>query len=103
MNKYNPAIHHRKSIRLKGYDYSQAGLYFITIGTQNHINLFGKIDNGKMILNNAGIMIKKWYYELENKFPNIKNHEIIGNILSAMKMNITGLPNILLTIPKNGN
>jgi hypothetical protein len=31
MNKYNPNIHQRKSIRLKGYDYSQAGLYFITI------------------------------------------------------------------------
>ena len=31
MSQYNPCIHHRKSIRLKGYDYSQAGLYFITI------------------------------------------------------------------------
>ncbi|MCD6184860.1 MAG: transposase [Deltaproteobacteria bacterium] len=46
--KYNPDIHHRGSIRLKGYDYSQAGLYFITICTQNRKCIFGKIiDNGK--------------------------------------------------------
>ncbi|HEY8784538.1 MAG TPA: hypothetical protein VIM16_23125 [Mucilaginibacter sp.] len=52
--KYNPSIHKRKSIRLKGYDYSQAGLYFITICTQNRELLFGKIVNGEMILNDAG-------------------------------------------------
>jgi len=40
---YNPRIHHRKSIRLKGYDYSQEGLYFITICVQNKKLLFGKI------------------------------------------------------------
>ena len=33
--KYDPAIHHRRSIRLQGYDYSQAGAYFITLCTQN--------------------------------------------------------------------
>jgi len=31
MNNYNPNIHHRRSIRLKGYDYSQAGMYFVTV------------------------------------------------------------------------
>jgi len=40
---YNPKIHHRRSIRLKGYDYSKAGLYFITICCQNRICRFGKI------------------------------------------------------------
>jgi hypothetical protein len=50
---YNPDIHHRRSIRLKGYDYwltpifnSQAGLYFVTICVQNRHCLFGKIENG---------------------------------------------------------
>jgi hypothetical protein len=51
MNKYNPHAHHRKSIRLKGYDYSQAGLYFITICCQDRICRFGNVFNGKMILN----------------------------------------------------
>ena len=77
MNKYNPHIHHRRSIRLKGYDYSQAGLYFITICTQNRQYMFGNITNGIMKLNNAGVMVQKWYHELENKFADIKNHEMI--------------------------
>jgi hypothetical protein len=49
MNKYNPEIHHRHSIRLKGYDYSQERLYFITICSRNRECLFGKIVDGKMI------------------------------------------------------
>ncbi len=77
MNKYNPNIHHRRSIRLKGYDYSQAGLYFITICLKNRECLFGEITNGTLKLNDAGQMIEKWYVELENKFPDIKCHEMI--------------------------
>ena len=40
---YNPNIHHRKSIRLKNYDYSQEGLYFITICTESREKLLGEI------------------------------------------------------------
>ena len=54
---YNPAIHHRRSIRLKGYDYSQQGLYFITICTQHRSHIFGKIENGKMVLNEFGEIV----------------------------------------------
>ncbi|MCK5197781.1 MAG: transposase [Spirochaetes bacterium] len=61
LKRYN-----RHSIRLKGYDYSSAGAYFITICTQNRENLFGKIENGKMIFNNAGEMVDRIYNELEN-------------------------------------
>lgn len=75
MNQYNPHIHHRRSIRLKGYDYSQAGLYFITICVQNRKCLFGEIINGEMKLNDAGIMVEKWYNELEKKYPDIHCHE----------------------------
>jgi REP element-mobilizing transposase RayT len=77
MNKYNPNIHHRRSIRLKGYDYSQAGLYFITICCQNRENRFGHVENGEMILNDAGKMVEKWYIELENKYPNKRCHEMV--------------------------
>ena len=75
--KYNPKIHHRKSIRLKGYDYSQAGLYFVTMCCQNREHMYGHIENGKMILNEPGLMIEKWYYELENKFLDIKCDEMM--------------------------
>lgn len=40
---YNPSIHNRKSIRLKDYDYSQEGLYFITICSHNKECIFGEI------------------------------------------------------------
>jgi putative transposase len=61
--EYNPAIHHRRSIRLKGYDYSQTGAYFITICTQNRECLFGDIvgANGirpEMILNEYGKIVQ---------------------------------------------
>ncbi len=78
-NKINkhPNFPQRKSIRLKGYDYSQAGLYFVTICTKNRECLFGNVRNGEMILNDAGKTIEKWYYELENKFPDIQCDEMI--------------------------
>ncbi len=58
MSYYNPKKHNRRSIRLQGYDYSQAGFYFITLCVQNRINLFGKIENGKMLLNDFGKIAK---------------------------------------------
>lgn len=68
--KYNPQKHHRKSIRLKGYDYSQAGLYFITICCQDRAPLFGEIHKGEMLLNEYGkIAFMEWQ----------KTEEIRGN------------------------
>jgi len=77
MNKNNPNIHHRRSIRLKDYDYSQKGLYFVTICTQNKKCLFGKIIDNKMILNIAGEMVNKIWLEIPKIFPNTKLHEYI--------------------------
>lgn len=77
MNKYNPNIHHRRSIRWKGYDYAQAGLYFVTICVQHRECLLGKINNGELTLNDAGQMVEKWYRELENKFPDIQCREMV--------------------------
>lgn len=74
---YKKPIHNRKSIRLRGYDYSKQGFYFITICTQNRAHLFGTINNGNMILHKSGQMVKTWYYELQNKFPDIICHEMI--------------------------
>ena len=67
----------RRSIRLKEYDYSQSGAYFITICTLNRARLFGEINHGEMVLNEAGKMITKWYYELKNKFPDIQCDQFI--------------------------
>lgn len=60
-NIYNPEIHHRRSIRIKDYDYSREGLYFITICTFNHKCLFGYIDNDVMVLDEFGnIAYNEW-------------------------------------------
>ena len=72
-----PPIHHRRSIRLKGYDYSQNGAYFVTICVQNRECLFGEIENGEMVLNDAGKIIKTKWEQLLKYFFNIKLNEFV--------------------------
>lgn len=62
----------RKSIRLKEYDYSQPGAYFITLVTQGRICRFGEIENGEMILNAAGEMVQEQWLALPKRFPMIE-------------------------------
>ena len=62
----------RKEQRLKNYDYSQNGAYFITICSQNRLCLFGKIENRKMILNHAGMMIYNKFSEIAKIYPGIQ-------------------------------
>lgn len=61
MSPYDPQIHHRRSTRLKGYDYSQNGAYFITVCTHGKQCLFGQIADGNMELNDLGrIVLAEW-------------------------------------------
>ena len=75
--KYNPEIHHRRTIRLRDYDYSQAGLYFITICTRNRLCLFGRIINEKMVLNDAGNAVNQCWHDIPAHYPDIQLHEFI--------------------------
>ncbi len=72
-----PQKHHRRSIRLKGYNYSQADAYFVTICTQGRACLFGEVVDGQMRLNDAGRMIEKWWLELNRKYPHVDTDEYI--------------------------
>ena len=56
---YNPAIHHRRSVRLRGYDYTQSGAYFVTLVTQWRACLFGEIVAGEMVLNPLGESVRE--------------------------------------------
>ena len=69
---YNPQIHHRRSIRLKGYDYSQVGLYFITICCKDRKYRFGKIENDKMTLNEYGTIAYNEWIKLTERFSNFE-------------------------------
>ena len=77
MHKFDPAIHHRRSIRLKGYDYSQAGLYFITVCVQNKECIFGNVVDGEMVLNDSGkIAYNEWLKTAELR-QNVQLHNFI--------------------------
>ena len=88
--KYDPHIHHRRSIRLQDYDYSQSGLYFITICTRDRKNIFGEIENGIMILNEYGKITDNEWYKLPERFSNINT-----DIFLVMPNHIHGIIEIV--------
>lgn len=75
--QYDPFKHHRRSIRLKGYDYSQEGAYYVTIVTQHRLCLFGDVVNDEMRLSDAGRMIKSEWIGLPKRFPNVELDEFV--------------------------
>ncbi len=66
---YNPNRHHRRSIRLKGYDYTQAGAYFVTVCTRDRVCLFGEVMAGEMSLNGYGERVAQWWHDIPRHFP----------------------------------
>jgi putative transposase len=70
--KFDPQKHHRRSIRLKHFDYSQDGAYYVTIDIQNRECCLGEIVDYEMILNEAGKMIEEQWIALIQRFPNIE-------------------------------
>jgi len=74
---YDSQKHHRRSIRLKGYDYFQEGGYFVTICTHNRECLFGNIINSQMELNEYGLEVVKGWLKTPELRPNIELDEFI--------------------------
>ena len=81
MIKFNPQKHHRRSIRLPGYDYSQAGAYFVTIVAQNRETLFGEVVNAEMKLSQFGQIADECWRAIPEHFPNVElgAHVIMPN------------------------
>ncbi len=67
----------RKHIRLKEYDYSRKGIYFITICTQNMESYFGKIVNEKMILSDIGSIANLYLQKIPEHFNHVKLHKYV--------------------------
>ena len=61
----------RRSIRLKGYDYSKSGLYFITVCTDERKCFFGEIKDGTMLLSMTGEIVKRCWENIPEHFPNV--------------------------------
>ncbi len=60
------------SLRLDDYDYSEEGIYFMTICTQDHKNFFGRIENWKMVLNDVGKIAEKYWKEIPKHYENVQ-------------------------------
>jgi len=69
---YDPEKHHRRSIRLPDFDYSQPGAYYITIVTHNRVSRFGDIRGAAMHLNAVGEMIDLTWRQIPETYPGIQ-------------------------------
>jgi REP element-mobilizing transposase RayT len=69
-SKFDPQKHHRRSIRLSNYDYTQAGAYYVTIVAWHREPLFGDVTNGEVTLSKFGLVAKQQWEMLPKRFPN---------------------------------
>ena len=69
---FDPAKHHRRSIRIKGYDYAQTGAYFVTIVTSQRDCLFGEIVAGEMVLSDFGKIAEACWRAIPEHFPAVE-------------------------------
>lgn len=112
-NKFDPKKHHRRSIRLKGYDYTRSGAYYVTIVAYQRGHFFGEVVNAEMHLNELGqIACNEWfktaalrpYVELyEDEFIVMPNHVhgiiwIIHEIVGAERRSAPTITNV---VPKS--
>ena len=89
-------IKNRHSIRLKHFDYSSTGYYFVTICTKNRECLLGNVIDGKMILNEYGKIVEEILMLLSNRFQiKLNTHQIMPNHIHMMmiieRKNIVGV------------
>ena len=71
MTALNPDTHHRRSVRLRDYDYAQAGVYFVTINTRQRECFFGEAEDGDMQLNDMGIIAKACWEGIDQHCMNV--------------------------------
>jgi putative transposase len=75
--RYNPDIHKRRSIRLEDYDYSQEGVYFVTVCTYQKAQIFGEIINSEMVLSNIGIVVRDEWFNIGGIHKEIELGEFV--------------------------
>ncbi len=66
---YDANLHHRRSIRLRGYDYTQAGAYFVTLCTRDRACILGEVDNGRVNLTAFGHIVAASWQDLPSHYP----------------------------------
>ena len=97
--KYNPGIHHRRSIRLKGYDYTQPGAYFVTICTYQRDEIFGEVINGEMKLSALGEIVRQeWFRSAEIR----KEIQLFDDEFTLMPNHLHGINWIVESVGADG-
>lgn len=69
--RFDPIIHHRRSIRLKGYNYSQDGAYFVNLVSRDRTRRFGEVIDGEVLLNRYGQIVDQTWRWLEDHYPHV--------------------------------
>jgi putative transposase len=72
MLTFDPKIYHRRSIRLPGYDYTQAGAYFVTLVAWRRDCLFGEVVDGEMVVNDFGKIADECWRAIPEHFPRVE-------------------------------
>ena len=88
--------HHRRSIRLAGYDYAQPGAYFVTISTQARESFFGDIADCLMNMDDAGRMVVEWWEKIPDRFPSFVTDEyvVMPNHFHGIVVNVGADPRV---------
>jgi REP element-mobilizing transposase RayT len=97
MTPYDPQRHHRRSIRLKGYDYAQAGAYFLTVCTKDRACLFGDIVDGLMVLNVAGRVVDECWKAIPSHFSYVELDAFVvmpNHIHGVLRIDAVGAKNV---------
>lgn len=99
MNKqirYNPDEHHRRSIRLGTYDYSECALYFLTICSHKRRCVLGEIINGQAMLSSVGESVRELWLRIPHRFENVDLDQFV-----VMPNHVHGIVNIVSGIENN--
>jgi REP element-mobilizing transposase RayT len=73
--KFDPQKHHRRSIRVQGYDYTQSGAYYVTIVAYQRQHFFGEVVNGEMRLNALGQIARDEWFKTATLRPYVELYE----------------------------
>jgi REP element-mobilizing transposase RayT len=97
--KYDPEVHRRRSIRLKGYDYTQPGAYFVTICAYQRDEIFGEVVNGEMQLSSPGKIVREeWFRSAEIR----KEIKLFEDEFVVMPNHVHGIVRIIEIVGADG-
>src|SRR6266581_8631746 len=104
--EHEPRFHHRKTIRLRGFDYSRPGAYFVTICTHEKRMVLGSVSNGAMRPNGWGGIVGKEWFGLPKHYPNIRLNSFVimpNHIHGIVELVGAGLETRPLAVSESGS